>query len=134
MILLLFSLFLGGWFVLGPPISSCASVDVRDLRPDQWSGGVGIGFLGDTPDGVMEFAFNGHADYFVLERFSIGPLAQYAGVGNDFLFGCRFRVGIGGTSRGWTARRNLYFNVDSALSGPASRTPTAESQTHTDPF
>ena len=46
-----------------------------------------MGFLGDTPDGVLEFAFNGHVDYFVTERLSIGPLAQYAGVGNDFLFG-----------------------------------------------
>ena len=46
-----------------------------------------MGFVGSTPDGVAEFAFNGHADYFVAERFSIGPLAQYAGVGNDFLFG-----------------------------------------------
>lgn len=46
-----------------------------------------MGFLGDTPDGVLEFAFNGHADYFIADRLSIGPLAQYAGVGNDFLFG-----------------------------------------------
>jgi hypothetical protein len=46
-----------------------------------------MGFLGNTPDGVAEFAINGHADYFVTDRFSLGPLAQYAGTGNDLLFG-----------------------------------------------
>ena len=52
----------------------------------RWSGGTGIGFLGGTPDGV-EFAFNGHLDYFLAEDVSIGPLAQYAGAGDDFLLG-----------------------------------------------
>ncbi len=50
-----------------------------------WWGGVG--FLGHTPDGAAEFAFKGHADYFLTDHFSLGPLAQYAGVGNDFIFG-----------------------------------------------
>jgi hypothetical protein len=53
----------------------------------RWSGGAGMGFLGNTPDGVAELAIKGHADYFVTDRFSIGPLAQYAGAGNDILFG-----------------------------------------------
>lgn len=52
----------------------------------RWSGGTGIGFLGGTPDGV-EFALNGHLNYFVSEDISIGPLVQYAGAGDDFLFG-----------------------------------------------
>lgn len=55
-------------------------------RLGRWSGGTGIGFLGGTPDGV-EFALNGHLDYFIGEDVSIGPLAQYAGAGDDFLFG-----------------------------------------------
>lgn len=54
--------------------------------PGRWSGGTGIGFLGGTPDGV-EFAANGHLDYFISEEISVGPLAQYAGAGDDFLFG-----------------------------------------------
>ncbi|MGH7357686.1 MAG: hypothetical protein ACREJR_02610, partial [Candidatus Rokuibacteriota bacterium] len=29
----------------------------------------------------------GHADYFWTRRFSMGPLAQYAGAGNDHIFG-----------------------------------------------
>ncbi|MDH5348272.1 MAG: hypothetical protein OEW13_10250, partial [Nitrospira sp.] len=58
----------------------------RSGKAGQWSGGTGIGFLGGTPDGV-EFALNGHLDYFISEEFSIGPLAQYAGAGDDFLFG-----------------------------------------------
>ncbi len=52
----------------------------------RWSGGTGVGFLGGTPDGV-EFALNGHLDYFISEEISVGPLAQYAGAGDDFLFG-----------------------------------------------
>ena len=58
--------------------------------------------MADTPDGVAEFAFNGHADYFVADSFSVGPLAQYAGVGNDFLIGVslqgRYWWNIPGTS------------------------------------
>jgi hypothetical protein len=68
-------------------LSGLAHAQVRDLKPGQWSGGGGIGFLANTPDGIAELAFNGHADYFVSHSFSIGPLAQYAGAGNDFLFG-----------------------------------------------
>jgi len=64
-----------------------AFADVNDLRSGQWSGGGGVGFLGNTPDGVAEFAFKGHADYFFTRNVSVGPLAQYAGAGNDFLFG-----------------------------------------------
>lgn len=68
-------------------VSVLAHADTNDLKPGQWSGGAGVGFLGSTPDGVAEFAFNGHADYFLAHNFSVGPLAQYAGAGNDFLFG-----------------------------------------------
>jgi hypothetical protein len=64
---------------------ACADVDV--LRPGQWSGGAGVGFLANTPDGVAEFGLKGHADYFWTPNLSVGPLAQYAGVGNDFMFG-----------------------------------------------
>ena len=68
-------------------LPSFAHAQVHDLKPGQWSGGGGIGFLANTPDGIAEFGFNGHADYFVNQSFSVGPLAQYAGVGNDFMFG-----------------------------------------------
>lgn len=67
--------------------SGSASAGLDDLGPGRWSGGAGVGFIGSTPDGVAEFAFDGHADYFVTHTFSLGPLAQYAGAGNDFLFG-----------------------------------------------
>ncbi|HJU03865.1 MAG TPA: outer membrane beta-barrel protein [Nitrospiraceae bacterium] len=68
-------------------VANPAYAEVNDLKPGQWSGGGGVGFLGNTPDGAVEFAFNGHADYFLARNFSVGPLAQYAGAGNDFLFG-----------------------------------------------
>ncbi|HEY7363402.1 MAG TPA: outer membrane beta-barrel protein [Methylomirabilota bacterium] len=64
-----------------------AHADVTDLKPGRWSGGAGVGFLADTPDGDVEFALKGHAEYFVMPRLSLGPLAQYAGAGDDFLFG-----------------------------------------------
>ena len=67
--------------------SILAFAEINDPRPGQWSGGGGLGFLGNTPDGAAEFAFKGHADYFLTRSLSVGPLAQYAGAGNDFLFG-----------------------------------------------
>ena len=85
LIVLCFSLAV--WPLPGRPSSARADTNIHERRVGQWSGGAGVGFLGNTPDGVLEFAFNGHADYFVHERLSIGPLAQYAGAGNDFLFG-----------------------------------------------
>lgn len=85
LIVLCFSLAV--WPLLGRPSSARADTNIHERRAGQWSGGAGLGFLGNTPDGILEFAFNGHGDYFVHERLSIGPLAQYAGAGNDFLFG-----------------------------------------------
>lgn len=73
--------------VLGLFMFGFASANVNAVKPGQWSGGAGVGFLGSTPDGAAEFAVNGHAEYFLTRRFSVGPLAQYAGAGNDFLFG-----------------------------------------------
>ncbi len=60
-------------------------------------------FVGGTPGGVADSAINGHADYFVEKPFSIGPLAQYAGIVSDFL--------------------------DSVLSGPASKTAALPTRT-----
>lgn len=36
----------------GMVVSSLAYADMNDLKPGQWSGGAGVGFLGSTPDGV----------------------------------------------------------------------------------
>lgn len=68
------------------PTGLVSALDPTDGGMGRWSGGTGIGFLGGTPDGV-EFAVNGHLDYFIADDISIGPLAQYAGAGDDFLFG-----------------------------------------------
>lgn len=86
------------WVVLslsGPSVPIVCAADVANLAAGQWSGGGGLGFLGSTPDGIAEFALNGHADYFVTPRFSVGPLAQYAGIGNDFMFG------LSAQAKGW---------------------------------
>ena len=66
--------------------SAPARADVGGLTPHRWSGGAGVGFWVNTPDGV-EFGLEGHADYFWTRHFSVGPLAQYAGAGNDLMFG-----------------------------------------------
>lgn len=68
--------------ISGPPPSGAS-----DLHDRTWSGGAGIGFMSNTPDGIAEVALSGHADYALTGRFSIGALAQYAGAGNDVLFG-----------------------------------------------
>lgn len=75
------------WLVVFLIESASAHAGVAELMAGQWSGGAGMGFLGNTPDGVAELGIKGHADYFVTDRFSVGPLAQYAGAGNDILFG-----------------------------------------------
>ena len=74
-------------FSLALVVPGLAYADVNDLRHGHWSGGTGVGFLGNTPDGAAEFALNGHADYFFTPNVSVGPLAQYAGAGNDIIFG-----------------------------------------------
>jgi hypothetical protein len=72
--------------LVGTMVRGQAHAQIIEDRTGQWSAGTGIGFLGNTPDGV-EFAFNGHADYFLTHRLSVGPLAQYAGGGDDVIFG-----------------------------------------------
>jgi hypothetical protein len=68
--------------LLGLMAVGSAHADVGEFRRGQWSGGGGVGFLANTPDGP-EFGLMGHVDYFVSPRVSVGPLIQYAGVGND---------------------------------------------------
>ena len=67
-------------------VSGPAYADVPSAKPGQWSGGAGVGFLAGTPDGI-EFALGGHADYLVTSPFSVGPLVQFAGGGNDLVLG-----------------------------------------------
>jgi hypothetical protein len=68
--------------VVGLIAAGAAHAGASDPRPGRWSGGVGIGFLANTPDGP-EFGLAGYADYVVAPRLSVGPLVQYGGVGND---------------------------------------------------
>jgi hypothetical protein len=109
---------------LGIPLLMCAVLslpgtivpifcraDVADLAVGQWSGGGGLGFLGSTPDGIAEFAMNGHADYFTTPRFSVGPLAQYAGIGNDFMFGLSVQA------KGWWNLPNADTRLKLVLQG-----------------
>ena len=71
--------------------AGAAHADVPDLRPGQGSGGAGIGFLANTPDGP-EFGLMAYADYFLASRLSVGPLVQYGGVGNDVVVALSVQV------------------------------------------
>jgi hypothetical protein len=79
-------LTLSVWSLAGITVPGLADADVNDLRPGQWSGGVGAGFLTNTPDGV-EFALKGHVDYFPTRGFSVGLLGQGTLGGNDHVLG-----------------------------------------------
>src|SRR5262245_24564154 len=70
----------------GITVPGLADADDNDLRPGQWSGGVGAGFLTNTPDGV-EFALKGHVDYSLMRGFSVGLLGQSTLGGNAHVFG-----------------------------------------------
>jgi hypothetical protein len=72
--------------LVGITVPGLADADVNDLRPGPWSGGVGAGFLTNTPDGV-EFALKGQVDYFLIRGFSVGLLGQATLGGNDHVFG-----------------------------------------------
>lgn len=73
---------LGVLLLAGLIVSRVAEAETDGLRPGQWSGGVGAGFLANTPDG-MEPAFRGHIDYFLRPRFALGLLGQHAGAGGN---------------------------------------------------
>lgn len=59
-----------------------------------WSGGGSIGFLANTPDDTA-FAFNLHADRFVSQNISLGPLLQLGFTGN------MNQVGFSGQGKYW---------------------------------
>lgn len=63
-------------------------------RATAWSGGIGIGFLGNTPDGTA-FAANLNADYFVTPYVSLGPLMQIAATGD------LSQLGLSGQVKHW---------------------------------
>jgi len=78
---------LAGALLAVSPSTSQAS----ELRQGSWTGGAGIGFLGNTPDGTA-FALNLNADYFIASQLSIGPLVQFALTGDLFQMGASGQV------------------------------------------
>lgn len=67
---------------------------VSEFREGSWRGGAGFGVLGSTPDGTA-FTTNGHADYFVTDHLSIGPLMQ-VGLTDDLM-----QIGLSGQGKYW---------------------------------
>jgi hypothetical protein len=84
----------------GITVPSLADADVHDRRLGRWAGGIGAGFLTNTPDGV-ELAVKGHVDYVLIRAFAVGLLGQSALGGNDHVFGlsaqAKYRWDIPGT-------------------------------------
>ena len=78
---------LSGALLAITPTASHAS----ELRQGAWTGGAGIGFLGNTPDSTA-FALNFNADYFLMPQLSIGPLVQFAFTGDLFQMGASGQV------------------------------------------
>ncbi|MDP3089585.1 MAG: hypothetical protein Q8N04_02835 [Nitrospira sp.] len=78
---------LSGALLTVTPTASLAS----ELRQGTWTGGAGIGFLGNTPDSIA-LALNFNADYFLMPQLSIGPLVQFAFTGDLFQMGASGQV------------------------------------------
>jgi hypothetical protein len=105
--ILLVVLTLAGAIILGQV--SIGRAEVSELKAGSWSGGGALGFLGNTPDKGYDFALKGHADYFVSNSFSVGPLAQYAGAGSDFLFGLSLQAKYWWNIPGYENRARLVM-------------------------
>jgi hypothetical protein len=67
-----------------------------ELPSERWSGGGALGVMGATPDETA-MALTTHADYFLDDETSIGPLAQF-GVTDDMAL-----VGVSGQAKRWFA-------------------------------
>ena len=113
--------------LLSMTAAGVARADVKEPSPGQWSGGAGVGFLANTPDGV-EFGVSAHAGYFLTHRLSIGPLFQYGGAGNDILAGASIQakywwnISASGTTKlvaqgGIGVVRAAIEDADSGVSG-----------------
>ncbi len=63
-------------------------------KAGDWSGGVSVGFLANTPDSTV-FGLNFHADRFLSRDFSVGPLAQL-GFGSNLTL-----AGFSGQGKYW---------------------------------
>lgn len=72
--------------------SGCA--DAAEPSPGAWTGGAGVGFLGNTADGTA-FAVNMNVERFINRSFSVGPLLQF-GVTGDLT-----QVGVSGQVKYW---------------------------------
>lgn len=59
-----------------------------------WSGGAGIGFLGNSPDGTA-FALNLNADRALSRNVAVGPLLQLGFTGDMTL------IGFSGQAKSW---------------------------------
>ena len=76
--------------------ASCGGeyAEAADPTPGRWTGGGGLGFLGNTADGTA-FAMNLNAETFINRSFSVGPLLQL-GVTGDLT-----QIGVSGQVKYW---------------------------------
>lgn len=98
-------------FLIGIVVVGTASFcPAAEPKTGAWSGGIGIGFLGNTPDGTA-FATNFNADYFVTQQLSLGPLAQIAATGD------LFQLGFSGQAKLWFGLPDLDKRLKLNLQG-----------------
>ena len=96
-----------------------------DMSPGDVTVRMGLGVLGNTPDGTA-FAANTNVDFFVLPGFSVGPLFQFAFTGDSTQFGLsgqlKYWVAIPGTERRLTVtpQAGIGFVHNSFRSGDTS--------------
>ena len=77
-------------------VASCGGeyAEAADPTPGRWTGGGGLGFLGNTEDGAA-FAMNLNVETFINRSFSVGPLLQL-GVTGDLT-----QIGVSGQVKYW---------------------------------
>jgi hypothetical protein len=68
--------------------------EAAELRPGRWTLGVGVGFLGNTPDDTA-LAVNAHADMPVAPSLTLGPLLQLGFTGD------LSQLGLSGQAKYW---------------------------------
>jgi hypothetical protein len=76
------------------------AAEAADPVPGTWTGGGGLGFLGNTADGTA-FALNLNAETFIKRRLSVGPLLQLG------ITGELTQVGVSGQLKYWTDLSHL---------------------------
>jgi hypothetical protein len=84
--------------------------EASDPTAGTWTGGGGLGFLGNTADGVA-FALNLNAETFIKRSLSVGPLLQL-GITGDLT-----QIGVSGQVKYWIDLSNIATGLKLTAQG-----------------